>query len=342
MNCSYLSYTFGTEVSSLTRKTKPKPVSDYFVHTSVLLAEAIEYLNIRPGLTYVDLTCGLGGHLKAIENKLKEQNGLNASNLIAIDQDSEAISFARSQVSDLVRFRQANFADLTDVLEELQVPCVDGGILVDLGVSSYQLAKPERGFSFDNNGPLDMRMNLDNILTASDVVNNYNEIDLANLIYEYSDEVLSRQIAYQIVNNRPINTTSELAQIVRNCYAKKYGHGFKPKINPATKTFQAIRIEVNAELRNINKMLTQAQAVLTKNARLVVISFHGLEDRLVKDFFRQTKIHRNKYPSGQDKASIDEPLWLSLTKKPVIPQKKEILANIRARSAKLRAGEKLV
>ncbi len=325
------------------KKPEQFPENNYFIHKPVLINEVIEYLNIRPKLTYLDLTCGLGGHLQAISQKLSDCNGLTNHNLIGIDQDTQALAYAKTRLPDNVILKHGNFRYLNQLLNDLKIPQIDGGILVDLGVSSYQLANPDRGFSFEKSGPLDMRMDLNQSLTAQTIVNDYTEFNLARIIYEYGEEILSRAIAKAIVKARPLYTTTDLALIIQNCYLAKYGSGYRQKfkINPATKTFQAIRIEVNQELIAIKEMLSAAITLLAPKARMVVISFHGLEDILVKHFFRQAKMHKNKYPNDNLKLANQAALFQNLTPKPIQSSQKEILANTRARSAKLRAIEKI-
>ncbi len=288
------------------------------MHIPVLLVESTEFLLGNGGRLYVDCTLGLGGHTK----RILEKN--SRAYVIGIDRDESAIELAKENLKEFEgRFSiyKANFKDLDIVLREEGVEKVDG-FLFDLGVSMYQL-KSERGFSFQIDAPLDMRMDREQKLTAYKVVNEYPERELARILWEYGEEKLSRKIARAIVQRRkekPIETTKELAQLVASVFPPRLRHG---RIHPATRTFQAIRIEVNKELENLESALEKTVKHLNPKGRLVVISFHSLEDRIVKNFFRR---HAEKF--------------LLLTKKPVTPSEEEIRMNPAARSAKLRAGER--
>ena len=315
-------------------------------HCPVLAHEVIEYLNVRPGLVYVDATCGMGGHLSLIWEKIQELKPINSPEsinncLIGIDQDSEAIEFSKQRLSGKALLIKGNFAQIKELLKHNSIENITGGLIADLGVSSYQLDCDVRGFSFTREARLDMRMDATKQLDAHFVVNNYTLDDLSRIILEYGQEPLGKLIAKKIIENRPINTTLELASIINKCYLRIYKTLNNSKINPATRTFQAIRIEVNNELENIKQMLSSAQELLSQNARLVVISFHGLEDKIVKDFFKNKKIHVNKYRPQNLKANDSNDLWRVITPKPILPTAFEVLANNRARSAKLRAVEKL-
>lgn len=289
------------------------------MHVPVLLEESTDLLLGNRGKLYVDCTLGLGGHTKRILEKNPE------AFVIGIDRDEEAIELAKENLKEFEgRFAiyKANFADLDVVLEAEGVDKVDG-FLFDLGVSMFQL-KSERGFSFQIDAPLDMRMDKEQKLTAYRVVNEYPEKELARIIWEYGEERLSRKIARAIVQYRkrkPIETTKELADIILSVYPERLKHG---RIHPATKTFQAIRIEVNRELESLKEALEKTTDRLNPKGRLVVISFHSLEDRIVKNFFRE---HSQELKI--------------LTKKPITPSEEEIRMNPAARSAKLRAGERV-
>ncbi len=288
------------------------------MHIPVLLVESTEFLLGNGGRLYVDCTLGLGGHTK----RILEKN--SRAYVIGIDRDESAIELAKENLKEFEgRFSiyKANFKDLDIVLREEGVEKVDG-FLFDLGVSMYQL-KSERGFSFQIDAPLDMRMDREQKLTAYKVVNEYPERELARILWEYGEEKLSRKIARAIVQRRkekPIETTKELAQLVASVFPPRLRHG---RIHPATRTFQAIRIEVNKELENLESALEKTVKHLNPKGRVVVISFHSLEDRIVKNFFRR---HAEEF--------------LLLTKKPVTPSEEEIRMNPAARSAKLRAGER--
>ena len=289
-------------------------------HVSVLLKEAIEFLAVRRGGIYVDATVGAGGHGFAIAKRLGAQG-----RLIGFDKDPAALEIARKRLSEprpelrgdwpQIELRNASFAEIGNV------GSVDG-ILADLGLSSLQLTNAERGFSFQAEGPLDMRMDPRSERTADQVVNRFDEEDLANLIYEFGEERRSRRIARAIVRARPIRSTAHLAQVVSAA-----ARPMKPeRINPATRTFQAIRIWVNRELDDLTALLSAAPGILKPGRRLVIISFQSLEDRMVKDAFR-------------DGAHVG--IYRLLTKKPVAPSEAEVERNPRARSAKLRAVERV-
>ena len=292
-------------------------------HVPVLLEESLEYLNVRPGGVVVDATLGLGGHSAAIARKLG-----GAGKLICFDRDPEAMAKAQVRLNALaeelgtempeVRYVPRAFSEMAEEIE----PGTLDGLLADFGVSSLQLDEAHRGFSFRTDGPLDMRMDSRSELTAQQVVNQADEEDLANLIYEFGEERRSRRIARAIVRARPITTTAELARIVSAEAPPIKGE----KIHPATRTFQALRIRVNDELGEIQSLLKSAGSLLKPGGRLVLISFHSLEDRLVKDAFKDAA-----------RASVFE----VLTKKPVVAKEQESLRNPRSRSAKLRAAEKI-
>jgi 16S rRNA (cytosine1402-N4)-methyltransferase len=318
-------------------------------HVPVLLKEAIDFLAIRRGGTYIDATVGLGGHSYEIAKRLGA-----AGRLIAVDKDESALEIARTVVSRqspvsreadeatgvLARRTEAasdwpqvelvhgSFADLADDRRLTTVDFKVDGLLADLGVSSLQLDKPERGFSFQAEGPLDMRMNTQSGRTAEQVVNQVDEVTLANLIYEFGEERRSRRIARAIVRSRPIRTTAQLAEIV-SAAARPMNRGkekYDRRIHPATRTFQALRIFVNRELDDLRDLLKAAPQILKPGGRLVIISFHSLEDRIVKDALREG-VKRGQYEL--------------LTKKPVTASQEEIDRNPRSRSAKLRAAERI-
>ena len=286
-------------------------------HISVLLEESTELLLGNGGRFYVDCTVGGGGHTKRILEKNPD------AFVIGIDQDEEALNFAEEKLKDFEgRFSlyQANFVDLDTVLREEGVPRVDG-FLFDLGMSMYQL-RGERGFSFQENSPLDMRMDRRNGRTAYQVVNEYSLEKLIDVFKRFGEERFSGRIAKAIVSYRrkkPIETSKELADLVAESVPPAYRYG---RIHPATKVFQAIRIEVNRELEILEEALRKTLNYLGKGGRLVVISFHSLEDRIVKRFMKE----------NQEVLRI-------LTKKPIVPSDSEVNFNPAARSAKLRAGE---
>ncbi len=301
------------------------------MHQSVLLQEAIEALRPQPGGLYIDGTVGAGGHAAAL---------LAASaptgQLYGFDQDEHALALARNELEQFghrVHLFHANFDQLTQVVQAQQLTKADG-ILLDLGISSMQVDQPERGFSFQADGPLDMRMNLAAGPTAADLVNTLPETELADLIYRYGEERHSRRIARAMVRARPLRRTAELAQVV----ARAAGGG-REKIHPATRTFQALRIAVNDELGALERVLPQAIAWLKPGGRLAVISFHSLEDRIVKHYFQQ-EAHDCICPPEQLICTCKHKATVTIiSKKPITPSLAEIDKNPRARSAKLRVVE---
>jgi 16S rRNA (cytosine1402-N4)-methyltransferase len=288
----------------------------------VLLDEVLDFLSVRPGGVIADATLGLGGHSAAIARRLGA-----AGRLICFDRDPEAMSIAKARLDEVraelgdempeVRFEPRAFSEASSVIE----PGSLDGLLADFGVSSLQLDEAHRGFSFRSEGPLDMRMDTRSGETAEQVVNQLGENELADLIYEFGEERRSRRIARAIVRARPISTTAELAGLISAAAPPMKGD----KIHPATRTFQALRIRVNDELKEIRTLLESAPSLLKTGGRLVLISFHSLEDRLVKDALR-------------DRARDGE--FEILTKKPVTASDEEQRRNPRSRSAKLRAAEK--
>jgi len=292
-------------------------------HVPVLLEEVLEYLNVRPDGVVVDATLGLAGHSSEIAKRLGGKG-----KLIGFDRDPEAMEKAKARLEVLraelgdempeVVFEPRAFSEASSLIE----PGSLDGLLADFGVSSLQLDEAHRGFSFRTDGPLDMRMDTRSGETAEQVVNQEDENELADLIYEFGEERRSRRIARAIVRARPITTTAELARIVSAEAPPMKGE----KIHPATRTFQALRIRVNNELGEIQSLLKSAGSLLKPGGRLVLISFHSLEDRLVKDAF---------------KAAKDAKVFEVLTKKPVVAAEQEQMRNPRSRSAKMRAAEKI-
>jgi 16S rRNA (cytosine1402-N4)-methyltransferase len=291
-------------------------------HIPVLLDEALNFLNVRPGGVYVDATLGLGGHSAEIARRLGPEG-----RLICFDRDPDAMAKGRARLDEVaaelgsqmprLEFQPRAFSEAADAI----APGSLDGLLADFGVSSMQLDEVHRGFSFRSEGPLDMRMDPRSGVTAEQVVNQEDEDRLADLIYEFGEERRSRRIARAIVRARPITTTAELARVVAAAAPAMKGE----KIHPATRTFQALRIRVNDELGEIQSLLKSAESLLKPEGRLILISFHSLEDRLVKDAF---------------KAAKDKRVFEVLTKKPVTATDAEIKRNPRSRSAKLRAAEK--
>ncbi len=288
------------------------------MHVPVLLTEILAWLNPQPGEVIVDGTLGGGGHTRALAERVRP-GGM----VVALDRDPAALERAQPIVRDLpVRLVQANFADLPEVLEAIQVPAVHG-VLLDLGLSSDQLADAERGFSFSSPGPLDLRFDPTEGEPAWRLLNRLSEKHLADLIYHYGEERFSRRIARAIVQQRrsaPFRTSEELAALVRRIVpAARHPHA----IDPATRTFQALRIAVNEELKWLEIALRRIPACLRPGGRLAVISFHSLEDRRVKEAMR------------------NDPRYRALTRKPIRPSDDETARNPRARSAKLRVAERV-
>ena len=293
-------------------------------HDPVLLNETVSLLTLRPGMTVVDCTLGRAGHSQAIADRIAP-DGL----LLALDADPRNQEFARTRLANApsrVRFFHANFAELPDVLSEAGIPLVDS-VLADLGLSTNQLFDPQYGLSFAQPMELDMRIDPRSRQSAVDLLNHLSETDLANVLYNNAQEHYSRRIARKIVEARrssPITTTDRLAELVRSAIPSR--GGAPSKIDPATKTFMALRMAVNQEVENLAALLEQAPKFLRTGGRLAVISFHSTEDRLVKQAFR----------------SLEQAGLLKvLTKKPLTPSDNELARNPRSRSAKLRVGEKM-
>jgi 16S rRNA (cytosine1402-N4)-methyltransferase len=281
-----------------------------FSHIPVLSQEVITGLNIQPGGNYLDLTVGGGGHSRLILETAEDVK------VTCVDQDEDALKAAKENLSefgDRVKFIHSNFANYQFIENSFD------GILADLGVSSYHLDNPERGFSFRNTANLDMRMNQQQSLTAGDIINEWDEKELADIFFKYGEERLSRRIARRIIEKRPFDTTTELANAIAYSVPPKYRHG---RIHPATRVFQALRIAVNDELKVLETLIEKAPNALIPGGRIAIISFHSLEDRPVKHGLRNS------------------PLLRILTKKPIIATEEEIKQNPRSRSAKLRIAER--
>jgi 16S rRNA (cytosine1402-N4)-methyltransferase len=288
-------------------------------HTPVLAEEAVRWLRVEPGGTYLDATAGLGGHAEEIAKRL------TTGRLIGLDRDERALEIARERLKDYgerVMLVQADFSTIDEVAREMKLPPVQG-ILADLGVSSLQLDTAERGFSFRFEGPLDMRMGSEMAVTAGEIVNETAEGELANLLYRLGEERDSRRIARAIVRARPIRSTEHLATVVAGVRTSRG----RQKLHPATKTFLALRIAVNRELEELGQFLDRAPATLAPGGRWVVLSYHSLEDRMVKQQFRRLST---------------EGVMEVLTRKVIRPSDEEIAVNPRARSAKMRVAEKLM
>ena len=305
-----------------------------FNHQSVLLEEALESLNIRPEGSYIDATFGRGGHSLAILQRLNEKG-----RLIAFDQDPEAVAFARQQFADEPRLtiEHCNFNQVADVIQQYGLSQKIDGVLMDLGVSSPQLDDAGRGFSFLRSGPLDMRMDTSRGITARAWLAKVKPEDLIRVLKKYGEEKFAKRIATAIVETRAereITETGDLAEIISNAIPVKEKHK-----HPATRSFQAIRIFINEELQAIEQGLEGAASVLAKGGRLSVISFHSLEDRIVKRFMRDAS-SRPKLPAGLPVMEADIEVPFRLVAKPVVAGAKELDQNPRSRSARLRVLER--
>ncbi len=292
-------------------------------HTPVLLDEVLQWLRIRPEGIYVDATLGAGGHSAAIAARL------SSGRLISLDRDAQALRIAQERLKEFasrVSFVRTEFSKIAEAVHGLGIAKVDG-VLADLGVSSMQLDQPERGFSFREGGPLDMRMSAgaaeEDVLTAEEIVNRWPEKELADLLYREAEEHDSRRIARAIVRARPIRDTAHLATVVAGVRKEQWG---RQRLHPATKTFLALRIAVNRELEELGQFLFRTPATLNSGGRWVVLSYHSREDRLVKRAFQE----------GEKSGTLKV-----LTKHVIVPSEAEQAANPRSRSAKLRCAEKV-
>lgn len=308
-----------------------------FNHVSVLLNECIENLNIKPDGIYVDGTMGGAGHSLEIVKKLSRKGML-----IGIDRDEEALAVAEERLKNFnnVKYVHDNHDNIDEIIKDLNIKGVDG-ILLDLGVSSYQIDEKTRGFTYMDDGPLDMRMDKSQKLTAEYIVNNYKEQDLARIIFEYGEEKFSRKIARNICEyrkNKKLETTGELVKIIEKSIPGKFR---EKNSHPAKRTFQAIRIEVNNEIEPLYNTIKNSITALNSKGRLCVITFHSLEDRMVKKAYIDAE--------GKCTCPKDLPycvcgnvsLGKIITKKPILPTEKEMQENSRSRSAKLRVFEKI-
>ncbi len=292
-------------------------------HIPVMCREVLDYLNLAPGKIIVDATIGTGGHsLKILERIMP------GGRLIGIDRDEKSLNIAKERLYDYksgCEFIYGNFMDIDTILSSLNIKKIDG-ILFDLGLSSIQLADPDRGFSFQNEGPLDMRLDKNSYICAYDLINNLNEDELSCLLWNFGQERWHNRIARFLVKERekhPISSTRQLSDIVVKAIPQRYRYYH---IHPATRTFQAVRIAVNRELETLEIAIRKAVELLNKNARICVISFHSLEDRIVKFSLRDF--------SAKGLVKI-------ITPKPLVPADEEVRQNPRARSAKLRAAQRL-
>lgn len=302
-------------------------------HTPVLLGEAVEGLQARPGGYFIDCTVGLGGHARAILERITP-----GGRLLGIDADPEAIEASRDALRDygeVATLVNDNFVNLEAICKRYQFHPVDG-ILFDLGVSSLQLDTADRGFSFHLDAPLNMRFDPGQGSTASEIVNTFSEQELARLIEKYGEERHSRRIARHIVQNRPVATTLELANLVEQALRSK-----RARIHPATRTFMALRIAANNELQNLEPALKQATDLLRPGGRLAVISYHSLEDRIVKQFMRRAAASCLCPPGTVMCCCGHLPTLKLISRKVIKPTSLEIDSNPRSRSAKLRIAERL-
>ena len=309
-----------------------------FSHTSVLLFECIEALNIRNGYTYIDCTAGGGGHSLEIAKRMG-----NDSRLICFDRDENAIAAAKLRLKDYldrVTFINDNFSSIDNVISDLKIDNL-GGVLADLGCSSYQFDTPERGFSYMHDAELDMRMDISAPLSAYNVVNEYTEQQLRRIIFDYGEERFAPKIAKEIITRRadkPISTTHELSEIIKSAIPKA---ARMDGPHPAKRTFQAIRIEVNGELDAIDPLIRGAARALTSGGRMAIISFHSLEDRIVKQSYRSLSSGCTCPRDFPVCVCGNKPILKEVTKKPILPSEEELESNPRSRSAKLRIAEKI-
>lgn len=306
-----------------------------FKHYTVMLNEAVDALNCRDGLLYVDGTLGGGGHSELILKRIQP-----SGQLISFDIDDDAISAASERLKNYKNLTiiKDSYTNIKKVLQDLKIDKITGGILLDLGASYHQLTKMERGFSFSKDAKLDMRFNTNSSFSAFDVINSYREEDLVRIFSEYGEERFSKRIAKKIVEQRRgknIETTKELADLI--VHATPH---IKSSIHPATRVFQAIRIEVNQELTNVKKILDEMLDLLGDGAIISVISFHSLEDRIVKNFFKY-QAQKCRCEKTQMICNCGPPKLEIITKKPILASKEEVIQNPPSRSAKLRVAKKL-
>ena len=309
-----------------------------FSHYSVLLKESVDAIAPERGGVFADLTLGGGGHSLEILKRMKD-----GSRLVAVDQDKDAIAASKLRLHDYldrVTFVNDNFSNIANALEELGIESLDGAV-IDLGVSSYQLDTPERGFSYMHDAPLDMRMNRDTGISAYDIINTYDKDALKKIIFEYGEEKFAPRIAAKIVEARklrPIETTFELVDIIRSAMPDGGRGGEK---HPAKRTFQAIRIEVNRELEVIEPAIRSVVSYLKPGARLAVITFHSLEDRLVKNIFGDMANPCTCPKNFPVCVCGKRPTVKLTTRKPILPGENELSENSRSRSAKLRIAQRI-
>jgi len=295
------------------------------LHTPVMLEQVLAYLDPGPGKVIVDATVGMGGHALEIARRISP-----SGRLIAIDRDKESLEHAQERLKDfsgIAEFVYGNFSDIQEIVKRLNIHAIDG-IVLDLGVSMFQLTQPDRGFSFTREGPLDMRLDRNSYISAYDLVNNLNEDEISNLLWSFGQERWHNRIAHRLVEERrkqPIATTAQLSDIVMRAIPPRFRR-YHYRIHPATRTFQAVRIAVNRELEALEQVLARAIPLLAPGGRICVIAFHSLEDRAVKWAFR---------------TAAAEGLVKILTPKPLTPSEEEMRVNPSSRSSKFRAVEKI-
>lgn len=307
------------------------------MHISVLQHELVELLNVKDDGIYVDCTGGGGGHASLVLSKLSDKG-----RLIVLDRDIDAVARLKElfESDSRVNVVHSNFVDIDSVLHTLNVEKVDG-VYADFGVSSFQLQDGGRGFSFRKDGPLDMRMDVTEGEPVSDIVNNYSESNLSTIIFKYGEEKFAKRIASAVVRRRvvkPFETTSDFAEVVKNAVPKQF---HKKGIHPATKTFQAFRIFVNNELDAIFGLMNKIENIINTGGRFAAISFHSLEDRIVKDSLVKYSSPCTCPPEFPVCVCGAKPVFKILTKRPVVPSEKEVTSNPLSRSAKLRGAERL-
>lgn len=313
------------------------------IHKTVLLKETVDALNLKPGMVVVDATLGGGGHSMEVLSKIGE-----AGKLIAFDQDQDALDRfekrievgSKEKIGDGIVLFHDNFSKLKDRLTSIEISSVDA-ILADLGISSDQLEDSHRGISFQADSPLDMRMDLSKGITAAEIINTYGEDDLVRILKEFGDEQYARSIARNIVKERTEKRFDRTVQLVELIERSVPGQYKRKKIHPATKTFQALRIEVNKELDSLKTFLSQAVEILKPGGRLAIITFHSGEDAVVKHYFRENARGCICPPEFPVCLCGNRPMVKLITTKPIAPSEDEVLQNPRARSAKLRVIEKM-
>lgn len=319
-------------------KEKDEELKMEFNHISILLKETMEYLNLKPEGIYIDGTLGGGGHTYEICKRISDQ-----ARVIGIDQDEDAIKAAKDRLKEFgnkITIVQSNYSEIQSVMTQLNIEKADG-ILLDLGVSSYQLDTIERGFSYKENAPLDMRMDRRQDKTAKDIINQYTEQELYEIIRDYGEDKFAKNIAKHIVRvrkDKPLETTYELVDVIKAAIPMKIrmktGH-------PAKKTFQAIRIELNQELTVLKNTLSSMVDLLNDQGRICVITFHSLEDRIVKNCFRLEENPCTCPSSFPICVCGNKPRGKIITRKPILPSEEELMHNSRSKSAKLRVFERI-